>query len=72
VGADTAVKPSVYLSFIPSIFPSFSSHIPLAGALAVGPWAAVPNRFVRHDCGRVVGGGDVSGEFSRWRSSSIF
>ena len=28
--------------------------IPLAGALAVGPWAGVPDTLVRHDCGSYV------------------
>lgn len=28
--------------------------VPLAGALAVGPWAGVPDTLVRHDCGSNV------------------
>ena len=41
-------------------FRGLGLDIPLAGALAVGPWAGVPDTLVRHDCGSYVNDGTGS------------
>jgi hypothetical protein len=46
-----------------------NKSIPFTSTFSIGAWARVPDRFVGHGCGRVLGG--VGGFFCRRKEVSI-